>query len=207
VQEPKGAAEDIQTALAADREKALADPARLEAHAHEADGSWLGQAGDMDWQKTSNTQAAESAKAPLAEAKPEAAAGAAGPGAGATGKAADLISGAMTQLGVKYVYGAAQWGKAVDCSSLIQLAYKQIGVDIPRVTYDQVKGGTAVEGGLQNAVPGDLIFTTGDIGMRANGHVALYLGNGKVLAAPHTGAVVEVQDWSNRPLTAIRRYL
>jgi cell wall-associated NlpC family hydrolase len=200
------AAQNIQEALAEARKRALEDPARVEAHGPQ-DGDWLGQAGDMLWGEHGVSSAGDVEQAPTggaASGTPEAGGT---PGAGAQGKAAELIQAAMTQLGVKYVYGAAQWGQALDCSSLIQLAYKQIGVDIPRVTYDQVKGGVAVQGGLQNAVPGDLVFTTGDIGMRANGHVGLYLGNGKVLAAPHSGTVVQIQDWSNRPLTAIRRYI
>lgn len=135
-------------------------------------------------------------------------AGAAQPADQATGggKVDQLIAAAKSQLGVQYVYGAHQWGKALDCSGFTQAAMAQIGIQIGGNTYTQVTQGTAVEGGIGNAKPGDLLFTTGDVGMRANGHVALYIGNGQVIAAPHTGTVVQIQDWSHRPLTAIRRY-
>lgn len=128
--------------------------------------------------------------------------------AGASGKAAELIAAAKSQLGVPYVYGAHAWGKALDCSGFTQGAFKQIGIDLGGDSYAQVKQGTAVQGGIANAVPGDLVFATGDIGMRTNGHVAIYLGNGKVIAAPHTGANVEIEDWShNTSITAIRRII
>lgn len=124
-----------------------------------------------------------------------------------SGSEADkLIAAAKTQIGVPYVYGAHEWGKALDCSGFTQQAMAQIGIHIGGDTYTQVTQGQAVNGGIGNAKPGDLLFTTGDIGMRANGHVAIYIGNGWVLAAPHTGAKVEPQNWSSRPLTAIRRY-
>lgn len=122
------------------------------------------------------------------------------------GKGAAIVAAAKSQLGVKYVYGAHQWGQAVDCSGLTQGAAAHAGIQVGGNTYTQVTQGTAVDGGLANAQPGDFVFTTGDIGMRKNGHVGIYIGNGMVIAAPHTGAVVAEQDWSSRPITAIRRY-
>jgi cell wall-associated NlpC family hydrolase len=113
---------------------------------------------------------------------------------------------AKSQLGVNYVYGAHQWGKALDCSGFTQEVFARAGINIGSNTYSQVTQGSAVEGGLGNAKPGDLIFLTGDKGMRVNGHVGIYLGGGKVINAPHTGTVVQIQDWSNRTPTAIRRY-
>jgi cell wall-associated NlpC family hydrolase len=126
--------------------------------------------------------------------------------AGGGGKVAALIDKAKSQIGVPYVYGARQWGKALDCSGFTQQAFAQIGISIGGDTYTQVTQGTAVDGGLANAQPGDLIFTVGDVGMRVNGHVGIYLGEGKVIAAPHTGSTVQIQDWSGRGITAIRRF-
>lgn len=174
----------------------------------------IGQAGDMDFSASVGkfrpdlagadalTKAAENdalVGTPTAE-KPE--------DTGTGNATADkLIELAKTQLGVKYVYGARQWGKALDCSGFTQQAFAQLGIKIGGDTYTQVTQGTAVEGGLGNAKPGDLIFTVGDIGMRRNGHVGIYLGNGMVIAAPRTGDVVRIQDWSGRSPTAIRRFL
>lgn len=123
-----------------------------------------------------------------------------------TGKGAQIVAAAKSQLGVKYVYGAHDWGKAVDCSGLTQGALAQVGVQIGGNTYMQVQQGTAVAD-LAHAQPGDLVFTQGDIGNRTNGHVAVYIGGGLVIAAPHSGTVVQEQDWSHRAITAIRRYV
>lgn len=128
-------------------------------------------------------------------------------GEAGSGSGAAIVAAARSQLGVQYVYGAHQWGQAVDCSGLTQGAMQHAGIQIGGNTYTQVTQGVAVDGGLDNAQPGDLVFTVGDIGMRQNGHVGVYVGNGMVIAAPHTGSVVQEQDWSSRPITAIRRYV
>lgn len=127
------------------------------------------------------------------------------PQAASGGMDQKVIDLANSQLGVKYVFGARQWGQAVDCSGFTQQLYARLGINIGPDTYSQVKQGVEVTGGIQNAKVGDLLFMVGD-GGRVNGHVAVYIGGGKVIAAPHTGTVVQVQDWSHQPLTAIRRY-
>ena len=178
-----------------------------------------GQAGDMLWRepvvsadeakRVGNDPATgfgrfqaqlESHQDPAQQQKPEDQVGADG------SPLSKILELAKSQLGVKYVYGAHQWGSALDCSGFTQEVFRRAGINIGSNTYSQVTQGTAVEGGLANARPGDLIFTMGDKGMRANGHVGIYLGNGMVINAPHTGTVVQIQDWSNRTPTAIRRY-
>ena len=127
-------------------------------------------------------------------------------GAGATGDAAAMIATAMTQLGVPYVYGGTAWGKGLDCSAFVQQVLARHGISIPRVTYQQVDAPNGQKiADISQARPGDLIFGWGDIGMKKNGHVGIYLGNGKVILAPHTGDVVKIQNVTNR-ISAIRRY-
>ena len=111
------------------------------------------------------------------------------PPAGDVGAAAVAI--ALGQLGVPYVYGAASPESGFDCSGLVYWAYAQVGVQIPRVTYDQVRVGTAVA--LSDLRAGDLIFTRGDVPVRDFGHVGMYVGNGVEINAPHTGAVVSLR--------------
>ena len=76
-----------------------------------------------------------------------------------------------------------------DCSSFIQFLYAKYGVDIPRVTYDQVKVGQKID--RQNLQPGDAVFFAhgGDVG-----HVGMYIGNGKFIHAPHTGDVIKISS-------------
>ncbi|MFZ4515051.1 MAG: C40 family peptidase [Acidimicrobiia bacterium] len=122
-------------------------------------------------------------------------------GTGATtGKA--VVDIAKQWLGTPYVYGGNDPEKGIDCSGLVQQAYRRVGIELPRVTYDQVKEGTAVPD-LASAQPGDLIFCRGD-GNRVNGHVGIYIGNGQWIEAPYTGANVRITD-TPKEISAIRR--
>ena len=116
------------------------------------------------------------------------------------------VKAASTQIGKPYVFGSEAPGKSFDCSGLVQWAYRQMGVNIPRTTFEQVKVGRQATGPLQ---PGDLVFYAGSDGtVRNPGHVVMYVGNGKVVAAPHTGTVVQYQDLASlgKP-AAVRRIL
>ena len=170
---------------------------RKDSHGPQEHGAELGQAGDQHYGAQHDELSFASAVPATEEAPAE---------AGAEGQAGKLMAAAKTQLGVNYVYGAHQWGEALDCSGFTQGAYAQIGVKIGGDTYSQVQQGTAVPD-LAHAKPGDLVFTMGDHGNRVNGHVGIYMGGGQVMAAPRTGSVVQIQDWSHRSLTAIRRYI
>lgn len=114
---------------------------------------------------------------------------------GASGaKGEQAVAWAATQAGVPYVYGGTQPKTAtsrggLDCSSLTMLAWRSVGVNIPRVTYSQATIGEQVRS-LDDAAPGDLVFWNGD-GGRDLGHVAIYSGGGKAWSAPYTGTVVQ----------------
>ncbi|MBT2421401.1 C40 family peptidase [Streptomyces sp. ISL-22] len=101
-------------------------------------------------------------------------------------KAEKALGFARAQIGKPYVWGATG-PDSYDCSGLTQAAWKAAGVDIPRVTYDQVNGGTTVS--LSNARPGDLIFFYDDVT-----HVGLYIGNGMMIHAPKPGAYVREES-------------
>jgi cell wall-associated NlpC family hydrolase len=112
------------------------------------------------------------------------------------------VAAALTKLGVPYVYGATG-PNAFDCSGLTQWAYRQAGVTIPRVTYDQVRVGIAVP--LTSLAPGDLLFTRGDVPVRDYGHVAIYIGNGLEVVAPHTGDIVKITRIDPSRIQSARR--
>ena len=98
---------------------------------------------------------------------------------------------AMKFKGTPYVWGGSTPQTGFDCSGLMQWAYAQQGITIPRVTYDQVdaSGGTSVKRG--DLLPGDLVFF-GDPG--APHHVGMSLGGDKFLHAPSTGDVVKISS-------------
>ncbi|MEV8089320.1 C40 family peptidase [Streptomyces nigra] len=101
-------------------------------------------------------------------------------------KAQKALSFARTQIGKPYVWGATG-PDSYDCSGLTQAAWKAAGVDIPRVTYDQVNAGTTVP--VSSAQPGDLVFFYDDIT-----HVGLYIGNGMMIHAPKPGTYVREES-------------
>lgn len=104
-----------------------------------------------------------------------------------------VLKAAHSQIGVPYLWGGTTPGKGLDCSGLVQYAYAKAGIKIPRTTYEQFKKGSAVKWGQFR--PGDLIFSDFE-GTGGPSHVVMYIGNGKVIAAPHTGARVQIEDVS-----------
>jgi soluble lytic murein transglycosylase-like protein len=119
-------------------------------------------------------------------------------GGGPTG--ADVVSDARRYLGVRYVWGGTDPATGLDCSGLVQRVYADLGMHLPRVSRDQARAGTAVAS-LAQAQPGDVLA----FGRPVN-HVAIYLGNNQMIAAPEPGDHVRVQQVYDTP-TAIRRIL
>ncbi|MEU8752500.1 C40 family peptidase [Streptomyces chartreusis] len=101
-------------------------------------------------------------------------------------KAEKALAFARSQIGKPYVWGATG-PDSYDCSGLTQAAWKAAGVDIPRVTYDQVNAGTTVP--LSSAQPGDLVFFYDDVT-----HVGIYIGNGMMIHAPKPGTYVREES-------------
>lgn len=102
---------------------------------------------------------------------------------------------AQGMIGVPYVWGGVT-PNGFDCSGLCEWAYDQAGLKIPRTSSEQAHAGyPSVQPG--NYAPGDLIFSDwpGDSGP-SPGHVVMYIGNGRVVAAPHTGTTVQDEDLS-----------
>ncbi|MBT8225208.1 MAG: glycoside hydrolase [Dactylosporangium sp.] len=99
---------------------------------------------------------------------------------GAAGKA---VSFAYAQLNKPYVWGAAG-PDGYDCSGLVMASWAAAGVSLPRTVAQQWTKVTEIERG--SLKPGDLVF------YRSLGHVAIYVGSGNVIHAPHTGDVVKV---------------
>ena len=99
---------------------------------------------------------------------------------------------AQAQLGKPYVWGAAG-PNAFDCSGLTQQAWRAAGVEIPKYSQTQYfQGGMHVP--LNQAQPGDLVFWGHGRDPHGIHHVALYLGDQKVLHAPQPGEAVEVEQ-------------
>lgn len=121
--------------------------------------------------------------------------GSAGAG-GVTGNA--IVADAGKYLGVPYVYGGTDPNKGLDCSALVQRTYADLGVSLPRTSQEQATMGTPVAS-LADARPGDLVC----FGSPAE-HIGIYVGDGKMINAPHTGTNVRIEQITQTPST-IRR--
>jgi cell wall-associated NlpC family hydrolase len=120
-----------------------------------------------------------------------------GPEDGYAAKAELVLAFAEKQLGKPYVWGAAG-PSTYDCSGLTQAAWREAGVDLPRVTYDQVEFGTRVS--RSDMLPGDLVFFYDDVS-----HVGIYIGDGQMIHAPRPGDVVKVESIDYMPFhSAVR---
>ncbi|MDH4277362.1 MAG: transglycosylase SLT domain-containing protein [Acidimicrobiia bacterium] len=127
-------------------------------------------------------------------------AGGGGGSAAASPAASTVISAAMEELGVPYLWGgttSAGW----DCSGLVQHAYREAGVSLPRVSRDQARMGVEVPN-IDQAIPGDLVA----FGQPTVDHIGIYLGDGRMLHAPRSGDVVKIGP-IKRKIATIRRVL
>jgi hypothetical protein len=103
---------------------------------------------------------------------------------------AQVVAYAQAQLGQPYLYGGEGAG-GFDCSGLMQAAFKAAGITLPRTAQGQYDAAPKVTA----PAAGDLVF----YGTSPSNvtHVGLYLGGGKMLDAPHTGAQVRIENvWS-----------
>jgi murein DD-endopeptidase MepM/ murein hydrolase activator NlpD len=119
----------------------------------------------------------------------EAVADAAAPDASGAGALAALAV-ARKYLGTPYRWGGEDPSTGFDCSGIAQYAYKQVGVDLPRVAEDQFHVGSPV--GRDQLHAGDLVFFQDSSGYIH--HEGIYVGDGKFLHAPHTGDVVKISS-------------
>jgi peptidoglycan DL-endopeptidase CwlO len=99
---------------------------------------------------------------------------------------------AFAELGKPYQWGATG-PNSFDCSGLTQFVWRAAGVSIPRVAADQDAWTIPVP--LSQLLPGDLVF----FGKTDIHHVGIYIGDGLMINAPHTGTVVQVSSiwWSD----------
>lgn len=138
---------------------------------------------------------APSATAPSSAAARSAAAAPAAPAASAaaapSGAAQVAVDTALAQVGDRYVWGAGG-PDAFDCSGLTSYAYRAAGVSLPHSSRSQSQMGRPVSRGeLQ---PGDLIFFYSPVS-----HVAMYIGNGKMVHASTSSQPVKVDNVDSFP--------
>jgi len=108
---------------------------------------------------------------------------------------------ALRAVGVPYRWGGTSPSSGFDCSGLVYWAYGRLGAEVPHSSYALAGIGRRI--GRPHLRAGDVLVFSG------YGHVGLYVGRGRMVHAPHSGALVEVvrlgrSGYGSRIVTARR---
>ena len=95
----------------------------------------------------------------------------------------------------------------MDCSGLVQQTFAAFGIELPRVTYEQIGVGASVS--RKEMAVGDLVFFDTDSKKQGPDHVGIYMGSGKFIHAPRPGKPVQISSltdsYYNERLMGVRR--
>jgi cell wall-associated NlpC family hydrolase len=106
--------------------------------------------------------------------------------------AAELVASARQALGKPYLYGGTGQGAAgFDCSGLIQYAYAQQGIALPRKSSAQAAEGVAVDRSIDALEPGDILTFAWQRGWTNVSQLGFYLGDGRFLHRSSSKGVME----------------
>jgi cell wall-associated NlpC family hydrolase len=95
-----------------------------------------------------------------------------------------VVSYARHFIGIPYSYGGSSPGTGFDCSGLVRFVYGHFGIRLPHSSWADLSHGRRIS--RRSLRPGDLVFFYGA------GHVGIYVGRGRFIDAPHSGARVRV---------------
>lgn len=115
-------------------------------------------------------------------------------------QATSLVINALAFLGVPYRYGGNSVDTGFDCSGFVRAVFEQsVGKVLPRRSDEQAAATQEID--RSELKPGDLVFF--NTMRRAFSHVGIYVGDGKFIHSPRTGAQVRMEDmrvayWNNR---------
>lgn len=115
-------------------------------------------------------------------------------------RATDLVTNAMSFLGVKYRWGGGSTATGFDCSGFVRYVYQEtVGTVLPHNAAQQSHFGEKVQ--EDNLKPGDLVFF--NTLRRAISHVGIYVGNGEFIHAPRSGETIRIENldspyWAKR---------
>ena len=120
--------------------------------------------------------------------------------------AAQVLATADRYVGTRYRYGGESPAEGFDCSGFVQFVYGRHGVELPRVSYQQVSAGRPAYGEITALQPGDLMFFAAG-GGRVD-HVAIYAGDGRIIHAASGAGRVRYDDFdTDRGEWLLRRFV
>ena len=109
-------------------------------------------------------------------------------------KTASVIDQALNLIGINYKYGGSAPDGGLDCSGLVKYVFEQsMNMALPHNALAMSRMGQKIS--RADLQPGDLVFF--NTLRRSFSHVGIYIGGGKFVHAPHTGATVQVMDLDN----------
>lgn len=102
-----------------------------------------------------------------------------------------VVSYARHFLGIPYRWGGSSPRSGFDCSGLVRFVYGHFGISLPHSSWADLAHGRHVT--RRHLRPGDVVFLYGA------GHVGIYVGGGRFIDAPHSGARVQVSRMPGYP--------
>lgn len=107
-----------------------------------------------------------------------------------------IVDFAVQFVGNPYVYGGTSLTNGADCSGFVMSVYANFGISLPRTSGAQGKSGSSVAS-LSEAMPGDLIWYSG--------HIGIYMGNNQLVHASNKKDGIKISDADYKPILGIRR--
>ena len=112
-----------------------------------------------------------------------------------------LVNFALQFVGNPYVYGGTSLTNGADCSGFVMSVFKEFGYDLPRVAAAQYEASQKKD--ISQLETGDLVF----YGAGGINHVALYIGNGKIVHASTAATRIKVSDYNYETPVGIGTYV
>lgn len=107
-----------------------------------------------------------------------------------------IVDYAVQFVGNPYVYGGTSLTQGADCSGFVMSVYANFGISLPRTSGEQGKSGSSVAS-LSEAIPGDLVWYSG--------HIGIYMGNNQLVHASNKKDGIKISNVNYGPILGIRR--
>ena len=114
------------------------------------------------------------------------------------GTGEQVVSYASQFIGNPYIYGGTSLTNGADCSGFVMSVFRQFGISLPRTSREQGRSGADI-GGLENAMPGDVVFY--------QGHIGIYMGQNQLVHSSNPEDGIKVSPVTYKPILSIRRFL